>query len=245
MQSYAAVYGSDATDIFAVPEAVSSSDEAHRAIRRSILDGTLRPGERIIEQRLATMLDVSRTPIREALGKLERENLVVRSGRSMAVRTFTVDEVRDVYDLRAHLESYAARRAAERITDHEISELRAVQDAIAVAVASEPLDPVERRREPARLNQHFHLLVVRAARSAPLERSVDSVGQTPLIYKAYLWYGPEEKRRSAEQHGRLLELLAARDAARAEAAWRHHIELGRDVLVEGLLARQARSDSRF
>ena len=49
----------------------------------------------------------------------------------MAVRTFTPDEVRDVYDLRAHLESYAARRAAERIADHEIAELRAVQDAIA------------------------------------------------------------------------------------------------------------------
>jgi DNA-binding GntR family transcriptional regulator len=117
---------SDATDIFAVPEVASSSDEALRAIRRSILDGTLRPGERIIEQRLATMLEVSRTPIREALGKLERENLVVRSGRSMAVRTFTPDEVRDVYDLRAHLESYAARRAAERISDHELAELRAV-----------------------------------------------------------------------------------------------------------------------
>ena len=91
------------TDIFSAPDVVSSSDEALRAIRRSILDGTLRPGERIIEQRLASELEVSRTPIREALGKLERENLVVRSGRSMAVRTFTPDEVRDVYDLRAHL----------------------------------------------------------------------------------------------------------------------------------------------
>ena len=235
----------DAPDIFAAPEVVSSSDEALRAIRRSILDGTLRPGERIIEQRLASMLDVSRTPIREALGKLERENLVVRSGRSMAVRTFTPDEVREVYDLRAHLESYAARRAAERITDHQIGELRAVQQQIAVAVASEHHDEVERRREPARLNQHFHLLVVRAARSAPLERSVDSVGQTPLIYKAYLWYGPEEKQRSAAEHGELIELLAARDADGAEEAWRRHIELGRDVLVEGLLARQARTDSGF
>ena len=235
----------DAPDIFAAPEVVSSSDEALRAIRRSILDGTLRPGERIIEQRLASMLDVSRTPIREALGKLERENLVVRSGRSMAVRTFTPDEVREVYDLRAHLESYAARRAAERITDHEIAELRAVQQQIGVAVASEHSDEVERRREPARLNQHFHLLVVRAARSAPLERSVDSVGQTPLIYKAYLWYGPEEKGRSAAEHGELIELLVARDARGAEEAWRRHIELGRDVLVEGLLARQARTDSGF
>ena len=233
------------TDIFSTPDVASSSDEALRAIRRSILDGTLRPGERIIEQRLASELDVSRTPIREALGKLERENLVVRSGRSMAVRTFTPDEVRDDYDLRAHLESYAARRAAERIADHEIVELRAVQDAIAAAVEAEHDDETARRREPARLNQHFHLLVVRAARSAPLERSVDSVGQTPLIYKAYLWYGPDEKRRSAVEHGRLLELLAARDAAGAEAAWRRHIELGRDVLVEGLLARQARTGSGF
>jgi DNA-binding GntR family transcriptional regulator len=225
-------------------EALTSSDSAFRAIRRAILDGTLAPGERIIEQRLASMLDVSRTPVREALQKLERENLVVRSGRSMTVRTYGADEVRDIYDLRAHLESFAARLAAERITDREVDELRAMQDRLDAAVAADAGGEGE-RREPARLNQLFHLLVVRAARSAPLRRTVDSVGQTPLIYKAYLWHGPDEKRRSSEAHRKLVEHLAARDAARAEDVWRRHIWMGRDVLVEGLLAHEASRDAGF
>jgi DNA-binding GntR family transcriptional regulator len=236
---------SEPNDIFSQTLTASSSDEAYEAIRRAILDGTLRPGERIVEQRLAKTLDVSRTPVREALHKLERENLVARTARGMAVQSFTPDEVRDIYDLRAHIESYAARRAAERITDVEIAELRAVQDELAAAVAAVRDDEVEWLREPARLNQHFHLLVVSAARSPALQRTVGNVGQTPLIYKAYLWYGEEEKRRSAIGHDELIELLIARDAAGAEAAWRRHIEFGRDVIVEGLLAQQARRDAGF
>jgi len=234
-----------AAGVFDAVEPVSSSDEAFRVIRRAILDGTLAPGERVIEQRLATMLDVSRTPVREALQKLERENLVVRSGRSMVVRTYGADEVRDIYDLRAHIEGYAARLAAERITGRELADLRAMQERLDAAVAADTGDEAELRREPARLNQLFHLLVVRAARSAPLERAVDSVGQTPLIYKAYLWHGPDEKRRSAAAHRRLIDHLAARDVTRAEEDWRRHIEMGRDVLVEGLLAREAHQDAGF
>ena len=84
-------------------------EETYAAIRRSILEGALRPGERIVEQQLAEMLNVSRTPVREALLKLERENLVARIGRGMAVRRYSSDEVRDIYNLRAHLESFAAR----------------------------------------------------------------------------------------------------------------------------------------
>lgn len=219
---------------------VSSSDEAYAAIRRAILDGTLKPGERIIEQRLAQMLEVSRTPVREALHKLERENLVARSGRGMAVQSFSADEVFDIYDLRAHLESYAARRAATRITPAELAEMRAVQDQLVEVAASEETDDLEWLRQPARLNQQFHMLVVRAARNGPLERMIVGIAQTPLIYKAWLWYGSDQKARSGDEHGRLIELLGAQDADSAETCWRTHIEFGRDFLVERLLAQQAR-----
>jgi DNA-binding GntR family transcriptional regulator len=231
--------------MFAAPASVSSSAEAYDAIRRAILDGTLRPGERIIEQRLAQMLDVSRTPVREALHKLERENLVARSGRGMAVQTFSADEVFDIYDLRAHLESYAARRAAVRVTPAELAEMRAVQDQLVEVAAREETDDLEWLRQPARLNQQFHMLVVRASRSAPLERMIVGVAQTPLIYKAWLWYGGEQKTRSGDEHLRLIELLAAQDEQGAEECWRNHIEFGRDFLAERLLAQQAREDAGF
>jgi DNA-binding GntR family transcriptional regulator len=219
--------------------AASNGEEVYGAIRRAILDGSLRPGERIVEQRLAKTLRVSRTPVREALHKLERENLVAPSGRGMAVRSYTAEEVRDIYDLRAHLESYAARRAAQRITPEEIANLRAVQDQLRATVTARAGDDIERLGTLARLNQQFHMLVVRAARSAPLERMVNGIGQTPLAYKAYLWYGEAEERRSADGHDELLRLLAAGDAAAAETLWLAHVRFGVDVLVERMLAQRA------
>lgn len=236
----------DPGSLFTAPEPVSSSDEAYDAIRRAILDGTLRPGERIIEQRLAQMLKVSRTPVREALHKLERENLVARSGRGMAVQSFSADEVSDIYELRGQLESYAARRAAERVTPTELGEMRAVQDQLlAEGGRDKPGDNIDWLRTLARLNQQFHMLVVHAARSAPLERIINGVGQTPLVYKAYLWYGDDEKRHSAEDHAKLLSLLEAGDAIAAEDCWREHIAFGRGVLLERLAAQQAQADAGF
>lgn len=236
---------SETDDIFSAVPAVSSSDGAHHAIRRAILDGSLRPGDRIVEQRLAGALQVSRTPVREALHKLERENLVARSGRGMVVQSFTVDDVRVMYDLRARVEGYAVLRAAERITDLEIAGLRAAQDQLAAAVARSAAAGEDEARAPARLNQHFHRLVVRAARSEPLERTVESVSQTPLIYKAYLWYEDDEKERSARDHVELIEHLTARDAEAAQATWCRHMEFGRDILVQGLLAKQTDDDARY
>src|SRR4030081_1166057 len=116
--------------------APTPGEKPYAAIRRSILEGALRPGERIVEQQLAEMLNVSRTPVREALLKLERENLVARIGRGMAVRRYSSDEVRDIYNLRAHLESFAARLSADRITEGELTALSRIQD----EMESEPFD---------------------------------------------------------------------------------------------------------
>src|SRR5262249_34684896 len=155
--------------------------EAYLAIRRSILEGGLRPGQRIVEQQLAEALNVSRTPVREALVKLERENLVARIGRGMAVRTYSSDEGRDIYDLRAHLESYAARIACERITDAELIALEKVQEELERDRSN--VSETERVRQLAQTNQRFHAVVIRAARNAPLERCFTQVVQLPLLYK--------------------------------------------------------------
>jgi DNA-binding GntR family transcriptional regulator len=217
--------------------ASSPGEEAYLQIRRSILEGQLRPGQRIVEQQLAEALSVSRTPVREALVKLERENLVARIGRGMAVRTYSSDEVRDIYDLRAHLESYAARIACDRISDAEITALERVQEDLELDRTK--LTEAERTRQLAQTNQRFHAVLIRSARSAPLERCFTQVVQLPLLYKAYLWYDDEALKASAQDHRVLLEMLRKGDGEAAEPHWRQHLLRGRDVLVEHLAEAEA------
>jgi DNA-binding GntR family transcriptional regulator len=224
-------------DLTGAVSASSPGEEAYLAIRRSILEGALRPGQRIVEQQLAEALSVSRTPVREALVKLERENLVARMGRGMAVRTYSSDEVRDIYDLRAHLESYAARIACERITDAELGALERVQEDLEIDRSDQAEG--EAIRNLAQTNQRFHAVVVRSARNAPLERCFTQVVQLPLLYKAYLWYDDGEKRASSQDHRELLAMLRAGDGDAAEPHWRQHLLRGRDVLLEHLAAHEA------
>lgn len=226
--------GLDVAELYQAPS--TPGEETYAAIRRSILDGTLRPGERIVEQQLAETLNVSRTPVREALLKLERENLVARVGRGMAVRRYSSDEVRDIYSLRAHLESYAARMATQRITAGELAALSRIQD----EMDHEPMEMTpEVIRALARDNQRFHAMVVRCARNAPLDRCFVQVFQLPLLYKAYVYFDDERRRRSDEDHRELVELLRAGDAIGAEQHWRSHLRRGGDVLAQHLAASEA------
>jgi DNA-binding GntR family transcriptional regulator len=217
--------------------ALTPGEETYATIRRSILDGALRPGARIVEQQLAETLNVSRTPVREALLKLERENLVARTGRGMAVRTHSSDEVRDIYNLRAHLESYAARIAAERITEGELAALACVQDDMELDRSD--VSRSELIRILSRDNHKLHALVVRAARSSPLERCFALAFQLPLLYKAYAYLDDARKQQSDRDHRELIELLRARDGAAAEAHWRSHLQRGGDRLAQHLAAAEA------
>jgi DNA-binding GntR family transcriptional regulator len=221
-------------DLYPAPS--TPGEETYTSIRGWILDGTLRPGERIVEQQLAEMLNVSRTPVREALVKLERENLVARVGRGMAVRRYSSDEVRDIYNLRAHLESFAARMAARRITDGELLALARIQD----EMDHEPLEMTpEVIRALSRDNQRFHAMVVRCARNAPLDRCFVQVFQLPLLYKAYVYFDEARRRRSDQDHRELIEMLRAGDAAAAEDHWRSHLRRGGEVLAQHLAAGEA------
>jgi DNA-binding GntR family transcriptional regulator len=216
--------------------ATTPGEETYLEIRRAILEGKLRPGERIVEQQLAEMLGVSRTPVREALLKLERENLVARIGRGMAVRRYSSDEVRDIYSLRAHLESFAARIAADRVTEGELAALARIQDEMEHDRLDTSADAI---RALSRHNQRFHALVVRSARSAPLDRCFVQVFQLPLLYKAYVYFDEDRRRRSDQDHRELIEMLRAGDGAAAEDHWRSHLRRGGDVLAQHLAAGEA------
>src|SRR3954464_7514575 len=127
---------------------VGSGQLAVELIREAILDGELAAGERLKEDELARRLDVSRTPVREALRRLEAEGLVVvEPQRGATVRSYAPEELDDMYRLRAVLEGYAARRAAERISEADLDELRKSCDRFSRLAARKRVTPRELARE--------------------------------------------------------------------------------------------------
>src|SRR3954470_3227326 len=166
----------------------NASVAATELIREAIVDGRLAPGERLKEEELARELGISRTPIREALLILQSEGLVETSpNRGATVRTHTVEDLDDLYQLRALLEGFAARRAATRIGIDELAELRRSCERF------EQLDPETELREVVRENLVFHSTILDAAASDRLAAMVRGTIELPLVYRSYIAYSKEQK----------------------------------------------------
>jgi DNA-binding GntR family transcriptional regulator len=207
----------------------NASVAATELIREAIIDGRLEPGQRLKEEELARELGISRTPIREALLMLQAEGLVdAIPNRGAMVRVHTPEDLDDLYQLRALLEGYAARRAATRITDEEVEVLRASCDRF------DGLDADKALRELVRENMFFHSTILDIAGSGRLASMVRRVIELPLVYKSYIWYSPDQQRISVHYHRQIVTALAARDAERAELVMKEHVFEARDLLVARL-----------
>ena len=213
--------------------ALNSSDLAAELIRSAILDGTLVAGQRLKEDELATRLDVSRTPVREALRQLAAEDLVVlEPKRGARVRHYDAAELDDLYQLRAVLEGYAAGRAAERATDEQLAALRGSCRRFSRLAALKRTSPAELAAE----NQVFHGGVIDAAADPRLGAMIQSVIRLPLVYKAYIWFSPDQKSKSARYHEQILEAIERRDAKLASRTMSDHVYEARDELVRAIAA---------
>jgi DNA-binding GntR family transcriptional regulator len=203
-------------------------------LRALILTGEYGPEERLIEEQLAERLGVSRTPVRQALTKLEAEGLVeLAPNRGATVRSFTVADVWDIYDLRAVLEGHAARRAAGRIGGDELARLRELTEEME-GLAGRFEDHGEEIRALVALNQEFHGAIVEASRNSRLQRLINRTVEIPLMFKAFFWYTPHERVISNHYHRQILHALEAGDADRAEIVMREHVYEGRDFVIAAL-----------
>lgn len=206
----------------------NASAAATELIRQAILDGRLEPGSRLKEQELAEELGISRTPVREALLMLQAEGLIVTTpNRSAVVREHDVADLKDLYQLRALLEGYAARQAAKRISDDELDLLDESCDRFD-ALSGDDI------RELVKENLLFHTVILGAAGSERLRSMVQKVIELPLVYKSYTWYPANQKQMSAHYHRQLTKALRARDPERAELIMQEHIFEARDLLVSRL-----------
>lgn len=208
--------------------------EVLERLRALILTGAYGPEERLIEEQLAERLGVSRTPVREALAMLEVEGLVeIAPNRGATVCSFSTEDVRDVYDLRAVLEGHAARRAAGRIEATELVRLWELAGEME-GLAGRFEDHDEEVRVLVALNQEFHCTIVAASRNRRLGHLITRTVEIPLMFKAFYWYTPHERVISNHYHRQLLDALEKGDADRAEIIMREHVYEGRDFVLGAL-----------
>ena len=209
-----------------LPAPQSASAAAGEVIREAIIDGRLPPGQRLKEEELARELGISRTPVREALLMLESEGLVESIPRRGAtVRSYAVSDLDDVYQLRALLEGYAARRAAGRISPDDIARLEKSCDRFDRLRAEDDLLDLVKE------NLLFHSVVHEAAASDRLAALIRKVIEIPLVYKSFYWYSPEQKLISQHYHRQLTRALRLRDGERAELIMKEHVLEARDFLL--------------
>lgn len=212
------------------PRVPNASESATKLIREAIIDGRLGPGERLKEAAMARNFAISRTPVREALRVLQREGLVdTKPNRGAAVRTYTVDDLREIYALRALLEGHAARRAAQWMDVDALEALRGMCGRFSdLRVGNASI------QELVKANVAFHEAVMDAAGSRRLSDVARRVVEMPLIYRTYSWYSEAQRRNAEHQHAQLVRAFEVHDADRAELIMKHHILEGGDVLLEHL-----------
>jgi DNA-binding GntR family transcriptional regulator len=217
----------------------TASAAAADLIRQAIIDGRVLPGQRLKEEELAQQLGISRTPIREALLVLQTEGLLEATpNRGATVRSFDPADLEEMYDLRAMLEGHAARRAATRVTDEQLEELRASCDRFARLLEGDDIPALVAE------NGFFHDTILAAAGSERLSGMVRQVVALPLVYKSYVWYSPAQASASHHYHLQLVKALERGDGARAEIVMREHVFEARDVLVQHMAAAEPGSPPR-
>lgn len=197
-----------------------ASDKAYSAIRGMILSGELTPGEQLSEEALAERCGVSRTPVRDALRRLEAEMLIRRSESQRSfVADWSIDDVEDAFELRAMLEGLAARRAAERMDREALERLRACNARIGTAVKARAPDV----RKFLEANREFHDIILETANSRRLTSLLGALIEQPVLWRTAQHYGREAFNRSHSEHEDLLAAFARGDSAWAETVMVGHI----------------------
>jgi len=205
-----------------------AAETAYAVIRDGILSGEFVRGQRLREEELAQRAGVSRTPVREALRRLDAEGLVdFTPNRGARVTAWSEQELDDVYGARALLEGYCAKLAATRITEAELAELADV------AVRMQRLARKGRASadELTTLNGIFHRAIATASRSTQLETMVRGVMDAALVYRTFQRYSPQRLQASSFQHNELVEAFRAGDGEWAETLMRAHILAARTTVL--------------
>lgn len=197
------------------------------SLREAIINGHLKPGERLMEIQLAEEMGVSRTPVREAIRKLELEGFVVMVPRKGAyVAGVSIKDIADVFEIRAALEGLAAGLAAERITDTELEALE--RSLVKVAEASEAGD----LEQLINMDTDFHDILYKASRNERLVQIVSNLREQIQRFRSTSLSHPGRMKLALEEHKKIVEAISDRDVELARDLAREHIENAENSMID-------------
>jgi phosphonate utilization transcriptional regulator len=199
-------------------------------LERRILAGDILPGDKLVEQDVATELNVSRGPVREAFRALEQAGLVVtEKNRGVFVRKISLQEADEIYEVRAGLDELIGRLAAERASDADIRELRALVDRMRVAGKAKDVNAYYP------LNIRFHDRLAQIAGNGTLLAAYRRlINELHLYRRQTLERGADSFHTSTRQHADIVEAVASRDGVRAGESLYQHAVKSRARLHEAL-----------
>jgi DNA-binding GntR family transcriptional regulator len=194
----------------------SRAEFVYESLRYAIWDGRIKKGERIREEEIARQLGVSRTPVREALQRLQQRGLLAfGGGRGLVVAELSRHQVIELYAMRQVLEGSAARFAAQHATEPEIAILYRLQQELKNADDDATV--------LANLNRRFHQAIYQAAHNQYLMQTLDLLHDSFALLHSTTFRMPNRRVASDEEHRNIVAAIEARDADQAEAAARAHI----------------------
>ncbi len=189
----------------------------YRELMRRLQAGSIAPGDYLREQTVAEEFGVSRTPVREALRKLETEGLLVSEPRlGMRVRTLDYTEVIELYEVRLVHERAVARIAAAKSTDIELSELKDIQLALEKSKNN--------AAKMAALNHRFHFALLQMAKNRFLTRAVEGMQRSMLLLGPSTLADDKRANMAIKEHRAIIRALEKRDSDKAEAIMATHLQ---------------------
>jgi DNA-binding GntR family transcriptional regulator len=212
-------------DIISIPRANLHEQVAYR-LRELLVEGHIQPGAKLNERALAEQLNVSRTPLREAIKMLAAEGLVeLLPNRGAVAVSLSEQDVLDTFEVMAGLEGMSGELAAQRITDAELAEIKALHYEMLAAHARRDLSGYYR------LNAQIHQAINQAAKNAVLQTTYTQVNARLQALRFRTNQDDAKWQSAVKEHGHMIDALTRRDGAALRAVLVQHLHNKRDVVI--------------
>lgn len=205
----------------------SLGEHVFDSLKQAIIRGNMSPGEWLVESHIADTLGISRTPVREAIHKLEREGLIERQPRGgFTVLGLTRDDIEETFGIRAVLEGYAAKLAAIKHQKSELAPLERKIEEFEKSLAK------KQQADLTRINTEFHDLLYALSKSPKLVHMINGLRDQIFRFRQMILKESKMAKISNEDHKQMLEFIRKRDADGVEALVRGHIIRGQEMVLQ-------------